>query len=56
MFPFEPTRPDETWGVLGPTKCPVCRMLRKDPVFIVLWGGLLAGAVVLMFRSGGANG
>lgn len=30
--------PTEDWGVLGPTKCPVCRMLRKDPIFAAMLG------------------
>lgn len=30
--------PTDDWGVLGPTRCPVCRMLRKDPVFAALLG------------------
>jgi hypothetical protein len=33
---------NDEWGVLGKTKCPLCRNLRKDPVFCVLWiGGIL---------------
>lgn len=45
-WPGEPmATPDDTWGVLGPTKCPFCRMLRKDPVFVCLWAGLIGLAM-----------
>ena len=40
------------WGVLGYTRCPLCRSLRRDPVFCVLWiGALLGGLWVLSALS-----
>lgn len=37
--------PDDTWGVLGPTECPLCRNLRRSPLFA---GLLIVSFAVLL--------
>lgn len=41
-------KPDDTWGVLGPTKCPLCRGLRRNPLFAVLLACGIIGAIYMM--------
>lgn len=38
--------PNESWGVLGPTDCPLCRRLRASTGFAVLL--IVVGAVFLV--------
>ena len=50
--PDKPTVPGDNWGVLGPTTCPYCQMLRKDPVFGAMLAFLIFMAIWAMAGAG----